>query len=52
LAGVPLEIRKALMRHIDGDITVHYSPAEVKELLEALERLTKVESVTMLRIAS
>ncbi|QCW84884.1 hypothetical protein EQU24_16575 [Methylotuvimicrobium buryatense] len=52
LAGVPLETRKALMHHIDGDITVHYSPAEVGELLDAVEKLTKVEGVTMLRLAS
>lgn len=52
LARVPLETRKALMHHIDGDITVHYSPAEVGELLEAVEKLTKVEEVTMLRLAS
>jgi hypothetical protein len=40
------------MHHIDGDITVHYSPAEVGELLEAVEKLTKVEGMTMLRLAS
>jgi hypothetical protein len=49
---VPLETRKALMHHIDGDITVHYSPAEVGELIAAVEKLTKVEGVTMLRLAS
>jgi integrase len=52
LAGVPLETRKALMHHIDGDITIHYSPAEVGELVDAVEKLTKVEGVTMLRLAS
>lgn len=52
LAGVPLETRKVLMHHIDGDITVHYSPAEVGELLNAVEGLTKLEGVTMLRLAS
>ncbi len=52
LAGVPLETRKALMHHLDGDITVHYSPAEVGELLNAVEGLTQVEGVTMLRLAS
>jgi hypothetical protein len=40
------------MHHIDGDITVHYSPAEVGELLSAVEKLTTVEGVTMLRLAS
>ncbi len=52
LAGVPLETRKALMHHIDGDITIHYSPAEVGELLDAVEKLTRIEGVTMLRLAS
>ncbi len=52
LAGVPLETRKALMHHIDGDITVHYSPAEVGELLKAVEKLNEVESTTMLRLLS
>lgn len=52
LAKVPLETRKALMHHIDGDITVHYSPAEVGELLAAVEKLTQLEGVTMLRLAS
>ncbi|CAD6874786.1 tyrosine-type recombinase/integrase [Methylomonas fluvii] len=52
LAGVPLETRKALMHHIDGDITIHYSPAEVGELVSAVEKLTTVEGVTMLRLGS
>lgn len=52
LGGVPLETRKALMHHIDGDITVHYSPAEVWELLNAVEKLTQVEEMTMLRSVS
>lgn len=52
VAGVTLETRKALMHHIDGDITVHYSPAEVGELLAAVEKLTQVEGVTMLRMVS
>lgn len=51
-AGVPLETRKALMHHIDGDITIHYSPAEVGELLAAAEKLIEVETVTMLRLVS
>jgi len=48
--GIPLETRKELMHHIDGDITVHYSPAEAGELLKAVEKLTKEEGVTMLRL--
>lgn len=52
LVGVQLETRRALMHHIDGDITVHYSPAEIKELLDAVEKLTKLEGVTMMRLGS
>ncbi len=51
IAGVPLETRKVLMHHIDGDITVHYSPADLKELIDAVEKLCQVQSVTMLRVA-
>ena len=51
IAGIPLETRKALMHHIDGDITIHYSPADLKELIDAVERLSQVQSVTMLRVA-
>lgn len=50
LAGVPLETRKALLHHIDGDITVHYSPAELRELIDAVERLIQTEQTTMLRV--
>lgn len=51
MAGVPLETRKALMHHIDGDITVHYSPVELRELIEAAERLCQVQPATLLRVA-
>lgn len=37
--GVPLETRKALLGHKNGDITTHYSAVEVSELLEAVERV-------------
>ena len=39
-AGVPLETRKALLGHANGDITTHYSAAELSELLVAVERTT------------
>lgn len=39
-AGVPLETRKALMGHASGDITTHYSAAELQELLTAMEKIT------------
>ena len=38
-AGVPLETRKALLGHANGDITTHYSAAELGELIEASERI-------------
>ncbi len=37
--GAPLETRKALLGHKNGDITTHYSAVEVSELLEAFERM-------------
>jgi len=39
-AGVPLETRKALLGHKNGDITTHYSAVEINELVEATERIT------------
>ncbi|HNP35035.1 MAG TPA: tyrosine-type recombinase/integrase [Woeseiaceae bacterium] len=38
-AGVPLETRKALLGHADGDITTHYSAAELDELRQAAEKI-------------
>ena len=38
-AGIPLETRKALLGHANGDITTHYSAAELSELLDAVERI-------------
>jgi integrase len=38
-AGVPLETRKALLGHANGDITTHYSAAELQELIQAAERI-------------
>lgn len=40
-AGVSLETRKALLGHAHGDITTHYSAAELKELLKAAEKIVK-----------
>jgi len=37
--GVPLETRKALLGHANGDITTHYSAAELRELLDAAEKI-------------
>jgi integrase len=38
-AGVPLETRKALLGHANGDITTHYSAVEIGELLAAAEKI-------------
>ncbi len=38
-AGVPLETRKVLLGHRDGDITSHYSAPEIEELREAENRV-------------
>ena len=38
-AGVPLETRKVLLGHRNGDITSHYSAPEIQELLEAVNRI-------------
>ena len=53
-AGVPLETRKALMGHANGDITTHYSAAEPSELLDAAERIadrgtTQAPTLTVVR---
>lgn len=37
--GVPLETRKLLLGHTNGDITTHYSAAELGELLNAIEKI-------------
>lgn len=49
-AGVPLETRKALLGHAHGDITTHYSAAELNELLKAANKIvkrTKAQSPTL-----
>jgi integrase len=43
-AGVPLETRKVLLGHRNGDITTHYSAPELEELLEAANRVCETES--------
>ena len=52
VAGVPLETRKSLMHHADGDITLHYSPAELRELLDAVEKLAEGEKGTILKVVN
>ena len=43
-AGVPLETRKVLLGHRNGDITSHYSAPEIKELLDAANRVCGSDS--------
>jgi integrase len=38
-AGVPLETRKVLLGQKNGDITTHYSAPEIKELIDAVEKI-------------
>lgn len=42
--GVPLETRKVLLGHKNGDITSHYSAPEINELLEAANRVCRNKS--------
>ena len=51
--GVPLETRKVLLHHTNGDITTHYSGAELEELIRAVELIAgensrKSPAVTLL----
>lgn len=38
--GGPLETRKALLGHANGDITTHYSAVELQELINTAEKIT------------
>ncbi|MCH6583465.1 MAG: tyrosine-type recombinase/integrase, partial [Proteobacteria bacterium] len=54
-AGVPLETRRVLLGHKNGDITTHYSAPEIEELIEAAERVCALRSrkspaLTILRV--
>jgi hypothetical protein len=48
-ADVRLETRKVLLHHTTGDITIHYSPANIQELIDAVEKLTEMKPVTLLK---
>ena len=53
-AGVPLETRKVLLGHRNGDITTHYSAPELEELLDAankvcLQKSGKTPALVVLR---
>ncbi|MBI1194988.1 MAG: tyrosine-type recombinase/integrase [Gammaproteobacteria bacterium] len=53
-AGVPYETRQVLLGHKNGDITTHYSAAELEELIEGAERVCgqsvhKTPTLTLLK---
>jgi hypothetical protein len=48
-ADVRLETRKVLLHHTTGDITLHYSPADIRELIAAVEKLTEMRPMTLLK---
>jgi integrase len=45
-AGVPVETRKVLLGHKNGDITTHYSAPELEELIGAAEKVCGGKSGT------
>lgn len=54
-AGVSLETRKLLLGHKNGDITTHYSAAEIGELVMASNRLSTAKAtptITLLRASN
>ena len=51
-ARVAYETRQVLLGHKVGDITTLYSPAEVRELQDAVNKLVDVGPVTMLRVVA
>ena len=56
-AVVPKEIRSALIGHKTGDITTHYSAAEIEELIDAVANIAennsrKSHAMTIIRAVS
>ncbi len=54
-AGVPLETRKALLGHANGDITTHYSATELDELIQAAESIVdrgQIESPNLMLLGA
>jgi len=45
-SGVGIEVRKDLLAHSNLDVTTHYSPGELAELLEAVERLVEDKNLS------
>jgi len=44
-AMVPTEVIKALLHHINGEITLHYAPSELKTLFDAVDAMTEQKVV-------
>ena len=54
-AGVGEETRKVLLGHTNGDITTHYSTAELAELITAVNKIDRslaTPAITLLRTAA
>ena len=54
---MPVETRKALMGHTNGDITTHYSEPELMELLDAVNSVLEAQpgknrALTLLEVKS
>ncbi|MFZ2452073.1 MAG: hypothetical protein WAW36_16280 [Methylovulum miyakonense] len=49
-AGVAFETRKVLLHHTTGDITTHYSSAELQELIDAVNCICTMESGVSLTV--
>lgn len=48
-AGVPVETRRVILGHATGDLTTHYSAAEIEELQRAVDLLVEQRPGTVLR---
>lgn len=48
-AGVALETRRVILGHATGDLTTHYSAAEIEELQRAVDQLVEQRPGTVLR---
>nr|WP_231890694.1 hypothetical protein [Methylomonas koyamae] len=49
-AGVSFETRKVLLHHTTGDVTTHYSSAELKELIDAVNSICDMGSGVSLTV--
>jgi len=47
---VPEETRKVLLGHKNGDITTHYSAAELRDLIEAVQNIDASRETPMITV--